>query len=67
MAENPRADSARRHDDRKIIEEMEDGPNYVGSRGGNLQRERGSRLEVDELLHGEPEAPVRPHRAPKAP
>jgi hypothetical protein len=65
--ENPRVESARAHDDKEIIEQMEDAPSFVGDKGGNVKRELGSRLELDELLHGEPDAPVKPKRAPKAP
>jgi hypothetical protein len=67
MTENPRTESARRHDDSEIIDQAEDAPGYVGDKGGNVKRELGTRLEIDELLHGEPEAPVKPKRAPKAP
>jgi hypothetical protein len=65
--ENPRVKSAREHDDKDIIEQMEDAPDFVGAKGGNVQRDMGSKLEVDELLHGDPDAPVRPSRAPRAP
>jgi hypothetical protein len=67
MTENPRTESACRHDDREIIDQAQDAPDYVGDKGGNVKRELGTRLEIDELLHGEPEAPVKPKRAPKAP
>lgn len=62
---NPRTESARAHDDKDIIDEMEDAPSYVGDKGGNVARELGSRLEVDEILHGQSEAPVKPKRAPR--
>ena len=65
--ENPRTESARLHDDKDIIDEMEEAPSAVGQKGGDVKRTLATNLEVDEILHGQPEAPVKPKRAPKAP
>ena len=43
-----RAETARRHDDSDVIDAMEDGPAFGGSHGGNLQRDIGSRDELNE-------------------
>jgi hypothetical protein len=43
-----RAETARLNDDRDIIEQMEDAPGFGGSKGGNLQRDIGSRGELKE-------------------
>ena len=43
-----RAETARRTDDKDIIETMEDAPAFGGSRGGNLQRDIGARDEMKE-------------------
>jgi hypothetical protein len=45
-----RAETARRTDDKDIIETMEDAPAFGGSEGGNLQRDIGSRDEVSEQV-----------------
>lgn len=37
-----------RPDDSETIDAMEDGPAFGGSSGGNLQRDVGSRDEIDE-------------------
>lgn len=37
-----------RPDDSEIIDAMEEGPAFGGSSGGNLQRDIGSRDEIDE-------------------
>ena len=37
-AENSRAENARAHDDKDLIESMEDAPAFGGRNGGNLQR-----------------------------
>ena len=37
-----------RKDDSDIIDEMEDGPAFGGSSGGNLQRDIGSRDEINQ-------------------
>ncbi len=42
MTDKPRAD------DSDIIDSMEDGPAFGGSSGGNLQRDVGSRDEIDQ-------------------
>ncbi len=43
-----RAETARRTDDSEIIDAMEEGPGFGGSKGGNLQRDIGARDEVKE-------------------
>jgi hypothetical protein len=43
-----RAETARETDDSGIIENMEDGPAFGGSNGGNLQRDIGARDELKE-------------------
>ncbi|MEA3003161.1 MAG: hypothetical protein QOH81_1949 [Sphingomonadales bacterium] len=43
-----RAEIARRHDDSELIDAMEDAPAFGGSAGGNLQRDIGSRDEINE-------------------
>jgi hypothetical protein len=43
--DNPRTDSARGHDDTDLIENMEEAPGQGGTKGGNLQRDIGSRAE----------------------
>ena len=45
-----RAETARQNDDSDIIDKMEDGPAYGGSRGGNLQRDIGARDELKEQV-----------------
>jgi hypothetical protein len=45
--ENPRTDSARAHDDSDLIEQMTEAPSFSGSAGGNLQRDIGTRAEVE--------------------
>lgn len=37
-----------RTDDSEMIDEMEDGPAFGGSSGGNLQRDVGARDELDQ-------------------
>ncbi|HEX8262191.1 MAG TPA: hypothetical protein VF547_04895 [Allosphingosinicella sp.] len=39
-----------RPDDSEIIDAMEDGPAFGDSSGGNLQRDIGSRDEIDEAI-----------------
>jgi len=46
--ENDRAETAKRHDDSNIIDPMTEGPAFGGSHGGNLQRDIGSRDELNE-------------------
>lgn len=50
-----RADMARDHDDKDIIEAAEDEGtlHFGGSKGGNIQRDIGSRSEVKAVLRGE--------------
>jgi hypothetical protein len=43
-----RAETARRNDDSEVIDAMEDAPAFGGSNGGNLQRDIGSRDEINE-------------------
>ena len=43
-----RAETARLNDDKDIIENMEDGPAFAESSGGNLQRDIGTRDELKE-------------------
>lgn len=45
-----RAETARQTDDKDIIENMEGGPAFGGSHGGNLQRDVGARDEVHEQV-----------------
>lgn len=45
-----RAETARRNDDSPILEAMEDGPSFGGSKGGNLQRDIGGRDEMKEQV-----------------
>ena len=42
-----------RPDDSDIIDSMEEGPAFGGSSGGNLQRDIGSRDEIDEEVGDE--------------
>lgn len=46
--ENRRTETARRTDDKDLIESMEEGPSFSSASGGQLQRDIGSR---DELEH----------------
>ena len=48
--ENPRTESARETDDSELIDKMEDGPGFSLTSGGILQRDIGSRAEMQ---HGE--------------
>ena len=48
--ENRRTETARQNDDKDLIEGMEDAPSFSASAGGQLQRDIGTR---DELDHGE--------------
>jgi hypothetical protein len=43
-----RAETARRNDDRDVVETMQGGPAFGGSKGGNLQRDIGARDELKE-------------------
>ena len=45
---NKRSETARAHDDSALIEEMESGPSFGGSSGGNLRRDIGARDEADQ-------------------
>ena len=52
--ENPRTETARETDDKELIETMEDGPSFSGASGGGLQRDIGSRAEMQREDVGEP-------------
>ena len=55
--EKGRTDSARRHDDRDLIEDIEgseDAPAFSGVKGGNLQRDIASRAEEQHDVGGKP-------------
>lgn len=56
--EHPRTDSARRHDDSDIIDQMEDAPSHSGARGGNLQRDIGTAAEAQRTT-GDPDGVTR--------
>jgi hypothetical protein len=43
-----RAETARENDDSKLVDAMEDAPAFGGARGGNLQRDIGTRDELNE-------------------
>ena len=44
--ENPRTETARETDDKDLIESQEDAPAFSGISGGDLQRDIGSRAEM---------------------
>jgi hypothetical protein len=50
---NPRTESARSHGDNEFIDDMEKAPAQGGVAGGNLQREIGSRAEVEHATRDE--------------
>ena len=52
--DNKRADSARAHDDSEIIDRAEEAPDFGGVSGGNVQRDVGSRAEVEHEVEGKP-------------
>lgn len=52
--ENPRTETARQTDDKDLIEDMEKGPSFGGASGGALQRDIGSRAEMQHGEVGEP-------------
>ena len=61
-----RAETARRTDDKDIIEASEDGPAFGGSSGGNLQRDIGARDEVrQEVAEGDGVTRVRDSDKPE--
>lgn len=62
--ENPRTESARRHDDSQLIDAMEGAPGQGGAKGGNLQRDLASRAE-EEHLTGDDEGVTRVHASDK--
>jgi hypothetical protein len=45
--ENRRTETARQTDDSELIESMEDAPAFSGAAGGQLQRDIGSRDEIE--------------------
>jgi hypothetical protein len=52
--DNSRTDTARRTDDKDLIENMEEGASFSGASGGELQRDIGSRAEMQHGDVGEP-------------
>ncbi len=52
--ENRRTETARQTDDSELIESMEEGPSFGGASGGELQRDIGSRDEIDHEEIGGP-------------
>lgn len=54
MSENPRTETARRTDDKDLIENQEDAPAFNLISGGGLQRDIGTRAEVKHEDLGEP-------------
>lgn len=54
MTENPRTETARRSDDKDLLENQEDAPSFGGASGGELQRDIGSRAEMQREDVGEP-------------
>jgi hypothetical protein len=51
--ENRRTETARETDDSDLIESMQEGPSFSGASDGQLQREIGSRAEVQHDEIGE--------------
>ena len=45
--ENRRTETARDHDDRDLLEDLEAAPSFSGARGGNLERDVASSAELD--------------------
>jgi hypothetical protein len=63
MAENPRTESARAHDDSALIEGMEPNTEAVaGSAGGRLQTDVGSQNDLTRAVDDE-DAMTRPEKA----
>ena len=52
--ENRRTETARETDDSDLIESQEDAPAFGGASGGDLQRDIGSRAEMQHGEVGEP-------------
>lgn len=52
--DNTRTETARRTDDKDLIENQEDAPAFSGVSGGNLQRDIGSRADMQHGEVGEP-------------
>jgi hypothetical protein len=64
--ENKRAQIARDHDDRELIDGMEPAPSHGGSAGGNLKRDVATRAELQHLIEGDDdEAVTRVHGSDK--
>jgi hypothetical protein len=47
MMENRRTETARQTDDSELIESMEEAPSFGSASGGQLQRDIGSRDEIE--------------------
>lgn len=56
MSENPRTETARRNDDKDLIEGQEEAPAFSLTSGGDLQRDIGTRADVKHEDLGEPGA-----------
>jgi hypothetical protein len=54
MMENRRTETARQTDDSELIENLEDAPAFGGASGGQLQRNIGTRAELEREDVGEP-------------
>ena len=52
--DNRRTETDRETDDSELIENMEDAPSFGGASGGDLQRDIGSRAEIQHGEVGEP-------------
>jgi len=52
--ENRRTETARQTDDSGLIENLEDAPRFGGAGGGQLQRDIGTRAELEGEDVGEP-------------
>lgn len=55
--EHPRTTSARDHDDRELIENMESGPSFATSSGGTMARDIGTQDEIAQIT--DPDAATR--------
>ena len=64
--DNKRTETARAHDDHKLIDGMEPAPSHGGTAGGNLKRDVATRAELEHLIEGdEGEAVTRVHGSDK--
>jgi hypothetical protein len=52
--ENRRTETARQTDDSDLIENLEGAPDFGGANGGQLQRDIGTRAEIEREDVGEP-------------